>query len=171
MSSPHQWREMGCLRRPASSWMTLSAPRPCSLLPASRQSPQYAHKRHARVIEPWGPRVDVRRVLSSLSENSYIWKGEKKLFSAQFSVERYIVLIINLFSSSSRPHHRVVLIIESFSSSSSSHHQFNLPSQSTKPIYQANLSSQATLSSHPIKPPYQATLSSHPIKPPYQATL
>jgi hypothetical protein len=26
------------------------------------------------------PRVDVRRVLPSLSETSYIWKGEKKFF-------------------------------------------------------------------------------------------
>jgi hypothetical protein len=85
-------------------------------------------------------------------------KMRKNSLSTQFSVKRYIVLLIILLAS--RSHHQVVLIIKSFSSSSRSHHQVVVI---TKSIYQVNLPS------HPTKPPYQATLSSHPTKPLYQA--
>ncbi len=51
-------------------------------------------------------------------------KVRKNSLSAQFSVERYIVLIISKsFSSSSRSHHQAVLIIKPSPSSSRSHHQ------------------------------------------------
>jgi hypothetical protein len=70
--------------------------------------------------------IDVRRVLSSLSELTIYRKMRKNSLSAQFSVKRYIVfihLISKSFSSLSRSHHQVVLIIKSFSSSSRLHHQ------------------------------------------------
>jgi hypothetical protein len=101
-------------------------------------------------------------------------KVRKNSLSAQFSVERYIVLIHLIsksFSSSSRSHHQVVLIIKSSLSrrshqdvfiksfsSSRSHHQAMLiiksyyqaivASQSIKSIYQVNLSSQSIKSSY-----------------------
>jgi hypothetical protein len=69
-------------------------------------------------------------------------KMRKNSLSAQFSVERYIVLIIKSSSSSSRSHHQVVLIIKSFSSSSRSHHQAVLTTKSfssSRPHHQAVL--------------------------------
>jgi hypothetical protein len=84
----------------------------------------------------------------------------KNSLSAQFSVERYIVLISKSFSSSSRSHHQVVFIIKSFSSSRS--HQVVLI------IKQCSSSSHTTVSSDRDKPTYQVNLSSHLIKPFYQ---
>jgi hypothetical protein len=103
-------------------------------------------------------------------------KMRKNSLSAQFSVERYIVLIIKSFSSSSRSHHQVVLIIKSFSSSrfhqvvfiksfsssSSFYHQAVLI---IKSYYQAIVASQF------IKSIYQVILSSHSIKSYYQAIV
>jgi hypothetical protein len=60
-------------------------------------------------------------------------KMRKNSLSAQFSVERYIVLIIKSSSSSSRSHHQVVFIIKSFSSSRRSHHQVVLIIKSSSP--------------------------------------
>ncbi len=74
----------------------------------------------------------VRRVLQSLSETSYIWKGEKNPLSAQFSV-----LVIKPSPPPRRPHHQAVPITK--------------PTYCTE--YQANLLYQANLSSHPTKPP------------------
>jgi hypothetical protein len=122
-------------------------------------------------------------------------KMRKNSLSAQFSVERYIVLIHLIsksFSSSSRLHHQVVLIIKSFSSSSCSHHQvvsiktfssrrlhqvvlIKSFSSSSSAHHQVILSSdrsksiyQVNLSSQSIKSIYQVNLSSHLIKPSYQ---
>jgi hypothetical protein len=84
-------------------------------------------------------------------------KMRKNSLSAQFSVERYIVLIIKSFSSSSRSHHQVVLIIKPFSSSSRSRHQAVLiikPSPSSSHSHQAVLIvKQCSSSSHTIKRP------------------
>ncbi len=115
-------------------------------------------------------------------------KVRKNSLSAQFSVERYIVLIHLIsksFSSSSRPHHQTVLIIKSFSSSSRPHHQVVLiikpflsrrphqdvlikSSSPSRPHHQAVLIIksyyQAIVASQSIKSIYQVTLLSHPIK-------
>jgi hypothetical protein len=88
-------------------------------------------------------------------------KVRKNSLSAQFSVERYIALIIKSFSSSSRFHHQVNLIIKPFSSSRS-HHQALLI---IKSYYQATVASQS------IKSTYQVILSSHSIKSYYQAIV
>ncbi len=99
-------------------------------------------------------------------------KMRKNSLSAQFSVERYIVLIIKSFSLSSRSHHQVVFIIKSFSSSSRFYHQVILIIKSIssssrfhhqavliiKSYYQAIVASH--LSSQFIKSSYQVTLSS-----------
>ncbi len=99
-------------------------------------------------------------------------KVRKNSLSAQFSVERYIVLIIKSFSSSSRPHHQAVLIIKPSSSSSRPHHQVVLitkSSSSSRSHHQAVLIIksyyQATVASQSIKSIYQVILSSHSIKP------
>jgi hypothetical protein len=89
----------------------------------------------------------VRRVLQSLSETSYIWKGEKNPLSAQFSV-----LVIKPSPPPRRPHHHAVPTTTPSPPPSRPHHQANL-------LY--GVSSQPTVPSQPIKPPYQAT--------PYQA--
>jgi hypothetical protein len=116
-------------------------------------------------------------------------KVRKNSLSAQFSVERYIVLI-HLTSkpspSSSRPHHQAVLITKPSSSPSRPHHQAVLitkpflprrshqdvptkPFSSSRPHHQAVLIIksyyQATVASQPIKSIYQVTLLSHPTKP------
>jgi hypothetical protein len=110
-------------------------------------------------------------------------KVRKNSLSAQFSVERYIVLITKSSSSSSRSHHQVVFIIKPSSSSSRPHHQAVLiKSSSPSRSYQAVLITkqflssssahhQAILSSDRSKSTYQANLPSHLIKPPYQAIL
>ncbi len=110
-------------------------------------------------------------------------KVRKNSLSAQFSVERYIVLIIKSFSSSSRSHHQVVLIIKSFSSSSRSHHQVVLiKSFSSSRLYQVVLiikqflssssaHHQVILSSDRSKSIYQVNLSSQSIKSIYQVNL
>jgi hypothetical protein len=111
-------------------------------------------------------------------------KVRKNSLSAQFSVERYIVFIINksFSSSTNRLYHQVVFIIKSFSSSSRSHHQVILiikPSSSssrphqvvsTKPSSSSSSAHhQVILSSDRSKSTYQVNLSSHHIKSLYQA--
>jgi hypothetical protein len=115
-------------------------------------------------------------------------KVRKNSLSAQFSVERYIVLIIKSSSSSSRSHHQVVLIIKSFSSSSRSHHQvvliiksfsslsrshhqavliiesFSSSRSHHQAVFIIKLYYQAIVASQPVKSIYQVTLSSHFIK-------
>jgi hypothetical protein len=117
-------------------------------------------------------------------------KMRKNSLSAQFSVERYIVLIIKPSSPSSRPHHhqavptikpspppsrphhQAVLTTKPSSSPSRPHHQavpITKSSPPSRPHHQAVPTTkpyyQATVASQPIKSTYQATLSSHPIKP------
>jgi hypothetical protein len=115
-------------------------------------------------------------------------KVRKNSLSAQFSVERYIVLIIKPSSSSSRSHHQAVLITKPSPPPSRPHHQAvsttkpspppSRPhhqvvpikwSPPSRPHHQALLTTkpyyQATVASQPTKPTYQATLSSHPTKP------
>ncbi len=95
-------------------------------------------------------------------------KVRKNSLSAQFSVERYIVLIhltSKSSSSSSRPHHQVVPTIKPFSPSSRPHHQAVLTikpsSPSSRPHHQAV----------PTKPssssrPHQAVLITKQCSPP-----
>ncbi len=110
-------------------------------------------------------------------------KMRKNSLSAQFSVERYIVLIhltSKPFSSPSRLHHQAVLIIKPSSPPSRSHHQAVLtikPSSPPSRPHQAvptkpssspsSAHHQAILSSDRSKSTYQVNLSSHLIKPPY----
>jgi capsule polysaccharide export protein KpsE/RkpR len=117
-------------------------------------------------------------------------KMRKNSLSAQFSVERYIVLIhltsksfssssrfhhqvvliIKSFSSSSRSHHQVVLIIKSFSSSNRSHHQivfiksFSSSRSHHQAVFIIKLYYQAIVASQSIKSIYQVILLSHSIK-------
>jgi hypothetical protein len=118
-------------------------------------------------------------------------KMRKNSLSAQFSVERYIDLIINKsFSSSSHLHHQIIFIIKSFSSSSRFHHQivFIIKScssssrfhqivliksfSSSRSHHQAVLIIksyyQAIVASQSIKSIYQVILASHLIKSSYQ---
>ncbi len=117
----------------------------------------------------FNPRVDVRRVLSSLFELTIYGKMKKISLSAEFSVERYTIII------KSSHHDRFYQVVSSWSFLSSRlimivfiksfHHDR---------LYQVVLSwrsYQATLSSHPTKPTYQAHLSSSSIKFIYQAHL
>jgi hypothetical protein len=117
------------------------------------------------------PRIDVRsnwliRTLNSILELMFdefcqicsrlvIYKKIRKYsLSAQFNVERYIVFIINAFSSSNRFHHQIVFIIKSFSSSNSFHHQIVLiiKSFSSSRFHQVILIiKQCSSSSHIIK--------------------
>ncbi len=112
-------------------------------------------------------------------------KVRKNSLSAQFSVERYIVLITKPSSSSSRPHHQAVLTTEPSPPPSRPHHQAvpttkpspppSRPHHQAVPIKPSSPPSsahhQAILSSDRSKPTYQANLPSHLIKPPYQAIL
>jgi hypothetical protein len=126
-------------------------------------------------------------------------KVRKNSLSAQFSVEKYIVLIhltSKSFSFSSRSHHQAVLITKPSSPSSRSappsrpHHQVvptTKPSPPSRP-HQAVATKPSSLPSsayhqavpttkqclppsQPTKPTYQVNLPSQPIKSPYQANL
>ncbi len=116
-------------------------------------------------------------------------KMRKNSLSAQFSVERYIVLIHLISkpsSSSSRPHHQAVPTTKPSSPSSRFYHQAVLiikpslsrrlhqdvlikPFSSSRSHHQAVLIIksyyQAIVASQSIKSIYQVTLLSHPIKP------
>jgi hypothetical protein len=111
-------------------------------------------------------------------------KMRKNSLSAQFSVERYIVLIIKPSPSSSRPHHQAVLIIKPSPPPKRPHHQAvptTKPSPPpSRPQHQAvpttkpsppssSAHHQAILLSDRSKPTYKVNLPSHLIKPPYQA--
>jgi hypothetical protein len=132
------------------------------------------------------PRVDVRRVLPSLSELAIYRKVRKNSLSAQFSVERYIVLIHLTSKSSSppsRPHHQAVPITKPSSPPSRPHHQAVPTTKSSPPpsrphhqVVPTTKPSPSPSRSHhqavlTTKPYYQATVASQPTKPPYQATL
>jgi hypothetical protein len=121
-------------------------------------------------------------------------KVRKNSLSAQFSVERYIILIIKSSSSSNRFHHQIVFIIKSFSSSSRFHHQivliiksFSSSSRFHQVVFIKSFSSsssahheavliiksyyQAIVAIQSIKSIYQVILSSHSTKSYYQATV
>ncbi len=99
----------------------------------------------------------------------------KNSWSAQFSVEKYIVFINKSFSSSSRFHHQVILIIKSFSSSNRCHHQVVfIKSFSSCRFHQIVLIKSFSSSSsahHQVILLYQAIVTSQFIKSIYQVIL